>query len=322
MREMLENITRHSGQNIDRLLAERLGERYSHYRRLWDAAGPDNIPPFPIHLDFEVNDICNQRCRMCPRNRDTHPNIKFSINKKTILDFKVYQQAIDEGTENGLMSVNLGAFAEPLLHKDIFKMVKYAHQKGVVDSRLITNGLLLDRMIDDIFSSGLVNLFVSIDAFSEQKYREIRGNGFDRVKSGLIKLLKEKKRRDSILPIVRVSFVDMPGNSGEKENFISFWQDKVDMIDIQIYDNYNINISENISLKKSKKWNCLSPWKRLAVLSDGNILPCCNFFGWNIPIGNINDNGLKGAWHSERLKIIRQGILDDSLDNCSVCQRI
>ena len=70
-----------------------------------------------------------------------------------------------------------GAFAEPLIHNRVFDMVAYAHKNGIIDSRIITNGLLLNKYFDQIFDSGLVNLFVSIDAFSEDKYREIRGFG-------------------------------------------------------------------------------------------------------------------------------------------------
>ncbi len=201
-------------------------------------------------------------------------------------------------------------------------MIKYAKDKGIVDTRVITNGLLLEKNIDNIFDSGLVNLFVSIDAFSEENYSKIRGVGFNKVTNALENLLKERIKRKSVLPIIRVSFVDMEKNREEKEDFIKYWKNKVDFIDIQIFDDYNIDINKEFDLSIKKKWDCFSPLARLSVLSNGDILPCCNFFGRNIPIDNINNNTIKAIWNGSNLKKIRNGIKNDTLRNCSICQRV
>jgi radical SAM protein with 4Fe4S-binding SPASM domain len=319
---MYANIKRYSEKDIEKLLTKELGERYSSYREKWNNISYSSILKYPLHIDFEINDKCNQSCIMCPRNTKTHPDINYELNTGSVLDYEKYMEIIDEGVNKGLLSINLGAFGEPLINKNVFNMVKYAHEEGVIDSRLITNGLLLDKYIDDIFDSGLVNLFVSIDTFSEEKYLEIRGKGFKKVKNNLLDMIEEKKRRNSLLPIIRVSFIDMDINKEEKDAFVEFWEDKVDYVDIQVYDNFNLDITKPYNTNKTKKWECKSPWARLAILSNGDILPCCNFFGRNIPIGNITDTTIEDAWNSEALQRIRKGILNDSLQNCSICQRI
>ena len=319
---MYDNISRYSQRDLEALLTEQLGSRYTEYRAAWKAAGPDTPPAFPVHMDFELNDRCNQRCSMCPRNEAKHPNINYELNKGTVLEFEDYARVIDEGAAKGLWSVNLGAFAEPLLHPRAFDMVAHAHDKGIVDSRLITNGILLDKHIDDIFDSGLVNLFVSLDAFSEEKFREVRGPNFQRVRDNLLAFLAERERRRRVLPIVRVSFIDMNVNREEKQGFIDFWGPKVDFIDIQVFDDFNVDVTRPYDAAKTKKWDCGSPWGRLAVLSCGDILPCCSFFGYNVPVGNIKDMSIEEAWNSEALAGIRRGILSDDLPNCSICQRI
>ena len=319
---MYSNIIRHSGKDIEKILTDTLGKEYLNYRKLWNSINYNNVLPFPIHIDFEVIDKCNQRCIMCPRNAKKHPDTSYSLNTGKVLDYERFKDVIDEGVNKGMLSINLGAFAEPLLSNKVFEMIKYAHDKGVIDSRLITNGLFLDRYVDDVFNSGLVNLFVSIDAFSEEKYLKIRGKGFKKVKNNLLDMIEEKKRRNSLLPIIRVSFIDMDINKEEKDAFVEFWEDKVDYVDIQVYDNFNLDITKPYNTNKTKKWECKSPWARLAILSNGDILPCCNFFGRNIPIGNITDTTIEDAWNSEALQRIRKGILNDSLQNCSICQRI
>ena len=43
------------------------------------------------------------------------------------------------------MSVNFGAYADPLVNKDIFKVIRKFMDAGVIESRIITNGLLLHK---------------------------------------------------------------------------------------------------------------------------------------------------------------------------------
>ena len=319
---MYLNITRHSEKDIEKMLVAEFGDKYSHYREMWNGAGYESIPGFPIHVDFEVVDKCNQSCMMCPRNSGTHPGTGHSLNTGSVLNYEKYKNIIDEGVNEGLLSINLGAFAEPLLNKRVFEMIKYAHDKGVIDSRLITNGLLINSYIDEIFDCGLVNLYVSLDAFNESTYFKIRGKGFNVVKKNIFNIIEEKKRRNTILPIIRVSFIDMQINREEKDEFIDYWREIIDFVDIQVFDNFNVAITEPFDTSKRKKWSCMAPFKRVSVMSDGRILPCCNFFGRNIPIGNIYKNSLEEAWNSEKMHEVRSGILHDDLDNCSVCQRV
>lgn len=319
---MYDNISRFSDKDIHLLLSSELGAEYTAYREAWDAVSPANIPSFPLHLDFELKDACNQNCTMCPRNEEQHPDINYRLNSKTTLSFADYCQVIDEGVGKGLRSVNLGAFAEPLIHKNCFDMVEYARQKGIIDTRLITNGLLLKRHISNVFESGLVNLFVSLDAFYPETYKRIRGHGFELAKDSILAVLAERERRGQVLPIVRVSMVDMKSNRDEIDEFVSFWRSRVDFIDIQTYDDFNIDINRPFNLEQKKKWDCRSPFARLAVLSDGRVLPCCNFFGENIPIGNIHDSSIEQIWNSEAIQMVRKGILTDTLRNCAICQRV
>ena len=318
---MYANIKRYSEKDVEKLLTKELGERYSNYRRMWNNVDYENFPDFPIHIDIEVIDECNQRCIMCPRIAGTQPSTGYSLNTGKVLDYERFKDVIDEGVNKGLLSINLGAFAEPLLNKKVFEMIKYAHDKGVIDSRLITNGLLISSYIDEFFDYGLVNLYVSLDAYREETYFEIRGKGFNIVKKNILNIIEEKKRRNAILPIIRVSFVDMEINREEKDNFIEFWRDKVDHIDIQVYDDFNLDITKPCKTNKAKKWECKSPWARLAILSNGDILPCCSFFGRNIPIGNIHDCSIEEAWKSQGMNKIRSGVFNDDLNNCSICQR-
>lgn len=314
---ILEN-TKVISENKDvDLISEYLGENYKKYRLAWNAANINNVPSFPIHLDLEFYDICNQSCTFCPRNEQVHKNLPYEINTKTKINENLIDKIILECKEQKLMSVNFGAFAEPLVYKNIFQVVKKFKDIGVIDSRIITNALLLDKYIDVIFDSGLVNLYISLDAFSEQTYMLQRGKGYKKVIDNILYFLEEKKKRKSILPITRVSFVETNENLHELDEFVEFWKSRVDHVDLQ----KKIDYTKKPDLKyQTKQWNCIDPFRRMSVISDGSILPCCSFWGRALKIGNIAQMRLKEAWNSEGMDKIRKELIEDKSSICSVCQ--
>src|SRR2546428_10212133 len=52
----------------ERPFVETFGEEYLDYRQAWERAGPNWLPEFPLHIDFQLMDECNMRCVFCPRD--------------------------------------------------------------------------------------------------------------------------------------------------------------------------------------------------------------------------------------------------------------
>jgi len=312
-------VDRHAKVDIHQLLKEKYGIRYVQYRKIWSRASSEWIPPFPPHIDFELIDKCNQSCIMCARNTKLHQNIEYSINTKTVLDTKLFEKIILEGKAKGLFSLNFGAFAEPLVHPQCLELVKFGHDNGIVDSRIITNALLLKKYVPEIFNSGLTQLYISLDANTEITYQKIRGKGFSKVLENITHFLGEKSKRNNPLPIVRVSFVNMEVNRHEKLEFLNFWRDKVDFVDIQTYQNENVKIGSNISAPK--KFDCDSPFGRISVLSNGDVIPCCAFYGRSLVIGNANHETIEDIWRGQKMYNIRSNLLKGRIPTCETCQR-
>jgi radical SAM protein with 4Fe4S-binding SPASM domain len=112
----------------------------------------------------------------------------------------------------------------------------------------------------------------------------------------------------------------MAENASEKSDFVEFWQDKVDQVDIQKYVKPDLAIVPDV-LKRSRPYSCIEPWRRLAVRANGDILPCCAFIGEALKLGNIATMTIEEAWKSRRLQKVRDDILKDALGVCAVCQR-
>jgi radical SAM protein with 4Fe4S-binding SPASM domain len=321
----VNHLKRVSGKNVEDFLIGRYGESFAEYRRLWHQAEHSRKAlDFPIHIDFELNDVCNQKCVMCPRNDATLArNWGMTVNTGKRMSFETFRRVIDEAASLGTKSINVGGFSEPFIHSELVRMLTYAHSKGILDSICISNGVLMDETTArGILESGLTRLYISLDAYTDDTYRKIRGSGFEKAKANLLRFLELRNKKSSEpLPWVRVSFVVMNENVHEKDDFIRFWSGKVDHVDIQKYMTPTLSMDPKI-LKKQKQFECFEPWRRLAVRANGKILPCCVFRGELLDLGNIQETSLEMVWKSEKLEKIRSAILKDSLGVCAICQRI
>jgi uncharacterized Fe-S cluster-containing radical SAM superfamily enzyme len=107
------------------------------------------------------------------------------------MDFELFKKVIDESP--GLEHLCMHNWGEPLLHKDIFRMIDYAKAAGIAWVVMNTNGTLLtDKMIQRIVESGLDIIRFSIDG-SAETFKKIRGVELQKIETNIIKLKKAKE---------------------------------------------------------------------------------------------------------------------------------
>jgi MoaA/NifB/PqqE/SkfB family radical SAM enzyme len=269
-------------------------EKYDEYRQLWDDASKLKITTeFPLQIDFELNYSCNFTCPMCTWNAESTEN----KGKATWFDFEVYTEVIDDAVSKGLKSVRLNYINEPLIRKDITKFISYARKAGILDIYFSTNGSLLsDEMSRELINSGLLRLQISLDAHTKETYEKIRtGGNFNDVIKKVLRFLEIRNEMNVKLPTLRVNFVKTETNKDELDDFVNFWEDKADSIGIQdlvgIMDGYGKKSDEELQkMSLSNDFKCAQPFQHLTLRYDGNVLPCCAFYGAETPIGQLKTN--------------------------------
>ncbi len=312
------NFGRSSLAEYNKAFSDRFGTDYLTYREKWENCSRQNYPDFPVHIDFELNDKCNQACIMCPRNETTHSHTEYSLNEGTILDINKFEEIIKDAVQLGVKSVNLGAFAEPLIHPKFESILNICNESGIIDVRIITNALVLHKYTDLILNSCVTNLFVSLDAHKEETYREIRGKYFATAKKNLADFISKRDSMHSSFPFVRASFVDMKKNHSEVDDFIDQWRNIVDFIDVQPGE--DLSHPPTLTKLAPKRFNCVAPWQRMSILSNLDVIPCCNFYGRYIPIGSLHNSSLKEIWEGEQMASVRKHLKDNSSPVCETCQ--
>ena len=221
------------------IMMEKYGERYIKYRNIYNGIIdnsminnyiiPDKLD-FPIELDIDLRDACNLRCCAC-----------HSINRKRsnlVLDRGLLLKIADECKTNGLCAVNFGGCSEPLLDKAyLIEAIELFEKASVMDIFMHTNAQLLDEETSKrLIEAGLTYFCVSIDAYTSDTYSKMRGGNLEVVLANLENFVRIRNSMVCKLPVVRVSFLPTELNYHEKDNFIEYWRNKVEVVDIQNYN--------------------------------------------------------------------------------------
>jgi radical SAM protein with 4Fe4S-binding SPASM domain len=275
---------------------------YLEYRRKW-IEYPEKyiVTNAPIHLDIETHTHCNLKCAMCFHSYDPPVPQKMS-------DEMVYR-LIDEAKKSGVCSLKFQYRGEPLLDVRMPSFVKYAKEKGIIEVMFNTNATLLSHSLaNQLIDSGLDKIICSVDGYEENMYEKVRvGSNFQKVLNNIRSLQVLKKERNCKTPLIRVQMVETEGNVDQVSEYISFWEDIVDIVGIEKLLDYNIQ-EENRSVKPD--FVCAQLWQRMLVLADGDVLPCCRATrGGNEKleiIGNIYQNTIEEIWSNSQMTQLRE----------------
>ncbi|MCX5713277.1 MAG: radical SAM/SPASM domain-containing protein [Candidatus Omnitrophica bacterium] len=309
-----ENLKKISG-----LLEQRWGSPYRTYRENWKKANLLCVhTDFPIHMDLDTIDACNLHCLYCT---EEHGFIRSRTKKQMPQELLegVFKEVENPAGKDRLCSVSIGTLGEPFLFPEkVFFILEKCRKAGVMEKFIRTNGLLLTpEVYKKILDFDLTYLFCSIDAIKPETYRLMRGNDLHKVIDNILGLIEFKRKKNAVFPVIRVSFLETKENLAERDEFIKFWKDKVDIIDIQSPIDY---IHDSSSASKIS-YTCEQPFVRVGIGVEGQIGLCCagyimlaSFFDWIFPEISIYE-----AWNSSKAGSLRKAMKEKDFVNFPDC---
>jgi len=286
-------------------------EEFLKYRENWKASQKFQKEfDFPLYILTELTFSCNYRCPQCLLgNKEEIQKLKPEIPEMPISLFK---KIIDESEKHNCRSLCVNHTSEPLLVRDLSERIEYASKRGFLDILMNTNGELLNDVVSKkLIRSGLTRLMISLDANSSETFKKIRvGGNFEKVRQNILDFIELRNNMGLKLPLVRTSFVLQKSNAHELRNFKNFWKDKVDYVHIQSFSKpYETAEDSRIpdkELPMMDHFRCDQPNNRLVIRSDGKVLPCCSWFGYEIPVGNVNNQTIYEIWNFKQMKNLRK----------------
>jgi radical SAM protein with 4Fe4S-binding SPASM domain len=316
-------------------LTKKYGERFTKYREnylsyiLNSKNDYSFSPDYPVTVLLELLNRCNLDCIMCDQG------FRNDINKVVMTD-EMLDKLFDDFKENKLQALMLSV-SEPLLYKNIERVLLRAEDAEIMDVFLFTNGVLLTpKNASMILNSSVTRLFISIDAATQETYSGVRPRAWMQKedKNRLLDLEANVKNfitmRDAqhkVLPLVRVSFVAIEENKHEVDDFIEKWVDIVDSVEIQeevsikVYDKIRRKDAvESVEKQEGYSYKCNEPWGQITVYSNGQVGPCCNAVGNQLNVGNILNGTIKEIWNDKAMRKIRYGFETGNPNSiCKLC---
>lgn len=288
---------------------------YKKYRWKWN-----NYPKYfmvdkvPIHLDIELTTRCNYRCIMCP--------LTLNPLKPVDMPFEMVKKIIDEFTEKGGCSIKFVYLGEALLYKDLPKVIKYAKQKGIIETIIATNGsLLTEKLAKKLIKSGLDWITYSVDSCKSEVYEQIRVGGILKiVRKNIRNFFEIRKKLDSKTPKIRIQIIRQKINekeieSGEYEKHWKPYVDHVRISELYYYDN-------KLKIGETPNFFCDGVFQRLTIRVNGDIALCCGERLDSKILGNISDINIEGAWNGTkftRVRVLMSERKSHLIEACKTC---
>jgi len=285
----------------------------------------------PALLMLSPTDYCNLSCKTCWRLRK---NSTFSQPS-----FEFLKKIIEEAKELKVNTIDLTGGGEPFLRKDILKIMKIVKSEGI-SGTITTNATLIDqKKVEEIVKMDWDEIKISLDGSTPNLNNYIRGKGVFEKAIEMIKMLeKEKKKKHSVFPNIRLCFTITQKNAFDIPNFIKL-ASKLNIKEITFsplfrwktnrefwirnereiikYMKEGLAISEKLKVKtnllpmiksfinhKLPKF-CFAPWYMLFINANREAMVCCTLASlYQNRLGKVES--LKKVWFGEKMKKIRE----------------
>ena len=309
---------------------------------------PPRLNYLPPCLFVEVTNRCNLTCPTCQLGTDQ----AYKGYNKSDITFEQFKKIVDQVPS--LVYVTLQGIGEPLLNKDIIKMIKHCSEKGI-STYINTNGTILtENKSRELVESGLSNLSISVNSFNEKVFSETRsGASIYKVTENVKRFIEIRKELNLKRPIVSFRAILMKETEPYMEELIFKSNELgVDVLYIQLF--ISIIADKTLcdsSLKKEEidafsdkleKWKkqikmqiitesfgkssnnlgqCKLPWFSPNVTAEGFVTPCCTISNPSIlNMGNIFETPFEQIWNSKKFATFRGNFYKKQPKECIGCQ--
>lgn len=246
--------------------------------------------PLPSEVEISESGMCNRKCSFCPRSDPDYPDVNEFISEK------LHKKLCDELSElnySGLIIYS--GFVEPMLDKNIYKLIEYAKSKNPkARIEIVSNGDVLnaERLLK-IYDHGLDRMLISLYDGEEQYFK--------------FKKLGEDLNLNDYQYVLRKRYLP------EEQDFGITLSNRGGMLK---------NAEYKIAPQKEKiKQKCFYPSYKFFLDYNGDVLMCSHDWGKKNVLGNLNNQSFKDIWLSDKYMEARKKLnnSDRSISPCNVC---
>ncbi|MDD3407175.1 MAG: radical SAM protein [Methanomicrobium sp.] len=240
---------------------------------------------YPPILQLESTTACNLKCKFCPRET--------LCSSDEYIEYEAFKHIVDASKCRYL---TLHGWGEPLMHKDLPSMAKYASVEKGMSVNFTTNATLLDKYNGELLDSGLDAIAFSMPTLENfTPLIEINIRNF-------IAWKKNSEKSPSLKTYINIAL--MPENfdtlpemiSLAKDtgvDFVNFersfpWDKKMHEIEkplISLIKKTSRDIGCEVKLPILHTTPCCLFKNTMFVRTNGDVAPCC--YRTDVKLGNV-----------------------------------
>lgn len=279
-----------------------------------------------LALTLEISSACNLKCVFCPVGNQKITPI--------LMNLKDHHKIIDL-LPKSIKVVRYSYRGDATLNKDFVKMIHYAYLKGF-KTDLSTNGMLIDKYIEELVNSGLDRIIFAIDGATQESQSKYRiGSDLEKIKTNIKKLVearensKKKFPRQIIIQSIinkynefQVSdFIEMAKNLGVDE--IKFKTLAVSLAStfLKGKDIHEAFLPKNKEYLRKGQNILICPflWETV-ILANGDVSICCSDYYGKYIVGNVlKEDNFEKIVYGKIYNALRKKILKKKLSICKTC---
>ncbi len=251
---------------------------------------PNSQTPLPSEVEISESGMCNRKCSFCPRS---DPNY---LHKNEFISFDLHKKLCDELSHLNFSGIIIySGFVEPMLDKNIYKLVNYA--KTVLPKariEMISNGdVLNEKRLKKLYDSGLDRLQISLYDGEEQHYSFVK--------------LGKKLNLSNKNYVLRARYLP------EEKNFGITLSNRGGMLKDAGY--------KIMPMKKKLEKKCFYPSYKFFLDYNGDVLMCSHDWGKKNILGNLKKETFLDIWLSKKSQSARDKLNngDRSISPCNIC---
>ena len=248
---------------------------------------------------IEITNICNRSCSFCPGTKRA-PKRMSSVELSHILDELL--------PYTDYLYFHL--MGEPLTHPDLPEFIKDATSRGF-KCAITTNGTLLEKRREELISSGVYKVNISVHSFEE---------GSDSEHTAYIESIADFAREASARGVLTVLRLWNQGSDGGKnDKTVSLLKSLLPYEWVE--GKRGVRIRDKLHLEYGERFEwpdaslpeggnsvfCYGLSDHIGILADGRVVPCCLDREGEITLGNIFDEPIEKIINSKRAEDVLLG---------------
>jgi len=276
----------------------------------------------PYILFIDPTNVCNLKCPLCPTGTGD------GGREAGMLSYECFTQIIDRFSEYAY-EVNLYNWGEPLLNKDIFRMIAYTHHQNLMPAMSSNLNTVRPTDVENLARSPLEYLTVSIDGTTQDVYAHYRRQGnLELVLDNLRALIDLRRRLDRKTPFIEWQFIVMRHNAHQVDEArrlaAEIGVDLVRFIPVglpfdakdkgklrrewypELSDRSPSGAASQYQfLQRPSRSACFYLYRSITVNPDGRVSPCCIVYGEKNDFGHALTDSVDALWNNERYQSAR-----------------